>query len=408
MSRGALREVPAVVFGDMALVRPLARAGIPAILASTDRKDLARHSRHVIDFWPLPGLEGSAAADSARLLVQRAAPYLDRYGTRLPLLYGSDESQSFVYAQREPLNAAFALLLQDDTLGEALLDKWRFAALAAARGLLTPRTLTTVEDIARHLDELQPPLLIKPRRKVDWAQMQRLLFAGNGKARTFADADALRADPIYQRHHDALVVQEYIPGGEERLFSFHGFATAESELLAWFCGRKVRTYPRTIGESALIELIERPELAELGRALVARLGLRGPFKIDLVQDTRNDAYYTLEVNARYSLWHYLGAVHGVNLPAIAQRYLTRGARPSGSPRAVPHRRWVSAYRDYKAFRELQASGELSATQWLGSLLERPLIFEAFAWDDPLPAVAWAADFARGALQRRWNRWRATA
>ncbi|MBK8480990.1 MAG: ATP-grasp domain-containing protein [Proteobacteria bacterium] len=399
--------VPAVVFGDMALVRPLALAGIPAILASTDPRDLARHSRHVVDFWPLPGLEGGAAALSARLLVEAAAPYVARYGRRLPVLYGSDESQSFVYAQRERLATGFSLLLQSDGLGEALLDKWRFAALARERGLLTPRTLATAEDLAQHLDDLRPPLLIKPKRKVDWAAMQRELFGGTGKARTFRDAAALRADPIFRRHHDALVVQEYIPGGEARLFSFHGFADAASELLAWFCGRKVRTYPRTIGESALIELVERPALAALGRSLVARLGLCGPFKIDLIQDERSDAYYMLEVNARSSLWHYLGAVHGVNLPAIAHRYLT-GGEPGTAPMAsAPRRRWVSAYRDYKAFRELQASGELSAAQWLRSLAERPLIFEAFAWDDPLPALAWAADFARGRLRRSWDRWRAT-
>jgi predicted ATP-grasp superfamily ATP-dependent carboligase len=162
----------------------------------------------------------------------------------LPLFYGSDESLDFVSRHRRELAPHFSFLLNDERLTAALSDKARFNQLTAEAGIAAPATL----DDTHELDELRPPLLVKPKRKVRWKTLQKALFAGEGKARVFSDADELRADPAFQQYRDDLVVQEYIPGGE--VYSYHAFADAHAGELAGFCGRKDRSLPLVTGGRA--------------------------------------------------------------------------------------------------------------------------------------------------------------
>ena len=83
------------------------------------------------------------------------------------------------------------------------------------------------------------------------------------------------------------------------------------------------------GWSSFLELVHDDDVARLGRHVVSRLGLKGVLKIDLKRDPRDGSLYILEVNARFNLWHYLGAVNGINLPKMVYEYLVRvsGPRP---------------------------------------------------------------------------------
>src|SRR5439155_27213452 len=169
--------------------------------------------------------------------------------------------------------------------------------------------------------KLRPPLVIKPRGKVNWKHLQRDLFDGRGKAKTFHSAAELLSHPAVSAHASELLVQECISDDVTDLLSFHGFADDHGEILAYYCGRKIRTFPAVAGESSFIELTRDPRLEELGFDVVRRLRLRGVFKIDVVREPRDDSLYVLEINARFNSWNYLGAVHGVTLPLMPYRYV---------------------------------------------------------------------------------------
>ena len=70
--------------------------------------------------------------------------------------------------------------------------------------------------------------------------------------------------------------------------------------------------------------------------------LRGVAKLDFKRDDRG-RLHLLEVNPRFNLWHYPGALAGVNLPATVYADLTGRERP---PPAAPHRRvtWLDPLR----------------------------------------------------------------
>ena len=149
-----------------------------------------------------------------------------------------------------------------------------------------------------------------------------------------------------------------------------------------------------MGESAYIELARNDALEALGRDIARRCPLRGPFKMDFKRDPATGRFFLLEINARYTLWHLLGAVNGVNLMRVAYDYLLQGERPAPRRWRTSHR-WVSLELDYPAYRALAATGQLSLVRWLASLALSPKVCNLFSLSDPMP---WLDRYAQRALR----------
>lgn len=390
---------PVVLIGDLTLVRPLGHAGIPVVLVTADPDEPTLRSRYVGASCLVPGFEGTARAETLERLLAIADAAARELGCKLPLFCGSDAHLEVVYGGRRAIEEAFLVLLNDEKLAWALLDKRRFAALCERASLAAPKTADPERPLAEAVAELREPLLVKPRRKGGFRRLRDALFGGTAKARVFATRRELLAHPLVAAHAGELLVQELVETGPEGLLSFHAVADEGGTLLAWFCGKKLRTYPPFGGESAYIETIDAPEVVLAGRDVAAKLGLRGPFKIDFARDARTGELFVLEVNARFSLWHYLGAKSGVNLPAVAYEHLVYGLAPTRPARARPSQRWLHAYRDYHAFCE-ERGARASAASWLRSVAHPRLAFDVFAWDDPKPFFAWAIDHLAKRRKRR--------
>ena len=406
--------LPAVLIGGVNLVRALGLAGIPAIVASSNPEEPAFDSRYCARSVLLPRLEPPEPAVEALLALgdQLAA----EHGRRVPLFYGGDNALELVNGARERLERYFLLLLNDHEVSTALIAKDRFQAFARDRGLPVPRDYAWEGGGAGSLLEAAGPVLVKPSEKFDWhhSTLCEQLFGGDGKARIFDDGAQALADPLVRAYHRQLVFQEYIAGGHEDQWSFHGFADEAGQVLASFTGRKLRTYPAITGESSFIELAHDASLDAVGRDVVRRCPLRGPFKMDFKRDARTGRWYLLEINARCSLWHYLGAANGVNLMRVAYDYLVEGRRPEPARHGTAIR-WLLLGIDRQAYRELAARGELSFGRWIGSILLSRKVYGLFAWRDPAPWLrAWSRRLGQ-ALGRRAGRmtaivrqWRSTA
>jgi len=407
------QRVPVLLLGGVNLVRTLGLAGIPAVVASADPDEPAFASRYCIGHHVLPALDHPHAVDR---LVGIGERLREAAGRRVPLMYGSDDALELIYAHRERLGRHFRFLVTDPAVAGALIAKDRFQALAAERGLPVPGELAWEGDGPGTLAGTAREVLVKPRVKIDWhdSVLHARVFGGDSKARIYANGLEVLADPAVALFRDQLTFQDYIPGGDEALWSFHGFADERGALLASFVGRKIRTDPPLTGESAFIELAHDDGLAALGRDIAARLPLKGAFKMDFKRDPRDGRWYILEINARYNLWHYLGAANGMNLMAVAYGYLLghqrrMPARPSAA------RRWLSLENDWRSFRVLRARGELGFGRWLASIAFSRNVYNLFAWSDPGPWLRfWARRLTRrasrgsGRLIEMVRQWRSTA
>jgi D-aspartate ligase len=323
----------------------------------------------------------------------------DAVGARIPLFYGDDDYLGLIQDYAGELQKHYAVLLNPVSLSRALHSKELFQSLGESRGLPVPARL----DFAV-LDKFHGPVLVKPKMKTDWegSAVYNQLFSHAGKARIFANGLEAFHDPLVRRMAAELQFQEYIPGDDRSLWSFHGFADEKSELVEWFVGRKIRTHPALTGDSTYLELAHDDELAALGREMVRRIGLRGVFKMDFKRHADTGRYYLLEINARFNLWHYLGAANGVNLAQVAYEYLTqRVKRPHVTARTTY--RWLSLKLDLRAYRR----EKLNTLEWLGSLVASPKVYDLWSWSDPLPALADLQQYVPR-LRRKMMRWLSTA
>ena len=395
---------PALLLGGVNLVRALGLARIPVIVAASEPFTPAMASRYSIGRCALPPV---AQRDAVVERLLRVGEILSGgLCTRVPLFYGDDDQLGLVQDYRDALSPYFGFVLPDAALSRALHSKQLFQAFAERRGLPVPRRLEWDE-----LADFDAPVLVKPKQKTHWdsSAVHRQLFQGAGKARVFPAGRALLGDALATTLRDELALQEYIPGDDRTLWSFHGFADEQGELLAWFIGRKIRTYPPLTGDSSYLELAHDAALAALGRELVRRIGLKGVFKMDFKRHAASGRFYLLEVNARFNLWHYLGAKGGVNLAQVAYEYVTRGERCA--PLQPPARyRWLAPRLDYLAYRSLAGRGELSAARWLASLAGARKVYDLFAWTDPMPFlfVLWDEVKHLPRLRHRLMRWLSTA
>ena len=377
-------QVPVVLLGGINLARAFGLGGIPVVVMSPDPDEPAFASRYCCERELIAPLDDAASVLAS---LERVGTRLEeRFGMRVPLVWGNDDFLRFAHAHRERRGRHFRLGMGDRELGEALLDKSRFAELARRHSLPVPATLSWSGAGDNALENFTEPVIVKPQVKFGWEESSLLagLFDGEAKAAIFADGRAARAHPAVARYHADLTFQQYIPGDDRQLRCFDGVCDRESRLLAGYTGRKIRTFPPLVGDSSCVELTREPALEAVASDIARRIGLRGIFNMDFKQDPRDGRYHLLEVNARYNFWLYAGAKNGVNLARVMYDWLLRGVVP-GPLAYGTSVRWVDLRLDYRAFRSLERSGELGLGRWLASIAP-PTIHSVFSWRDPYPWV----------------------
>ena len=365
------RGTLACVMGDIDLLRPLALAGIPcAVVTRPGVPSLYSRAARICLPWE------NFAPDDATLVDALVA--LGEAQRTPPVLFYEEDAQLLLVSRfRDRLARAFRFVIADAGLVEDLLDKARFQALAERHGLPVPA--------ARAFDPaavgpgdlgLRFPVLIKPVTRLD-AWNERF---GLRKALVAENLVALQS--LWPQLRDlglALLAQELVPGAEARIESYHCYIDGRGGIAAEFTGRKLRTYPAHYGHTTALEITDAPDVRAQGRAAVEKLGLTGVAKLDFKRDMQGKLRL-LEINPRFTLWHYAGAVAGVNIPALVYADLLGIPRPA-VVRAKPGVRWCRAWKDLPAAR---AEG-MRATQWLPWFLGCEAKSALF-WDDPMPFV----------------------
>ena len=376
--RVASRRTPACVLGDIDLVRALGLAGVRSTVVAPPGA-ASRYSRHTAS--ALPWVDPFAAPDRVVDLLLRFAETQKQPPT---LFYQDDVSLLLVSRHRERLAGAFRFVAPDAELVEDLVDKARFQQLARRLDLPVPAAvaLHPARDPAPTQLPFDGPFIVKPlmRRPESWTPI-----AGASKALLVDSPDALeRLWPAFARAGVPLLAQELVPGPETAIESYHVYVDAAGVRAAEFTGRKIRTYPTEFGDSSALEISDVPELRDLGRALVARLGIRGVAKLDFKRRA-NGSFALLEVNPRFTLWHHPAAIAGVNIPGLVHADLTGERRATAAPHARPGVQWCKVWTDHAAARALG----VPFLKWLRWAV-RCEAKRAIAWGDPLPLFEAAA------------------
>lgn len=369
------QHAQACVMGDMDLVRPLGLAGISCVVAGAPG-DPVFHSRFIRKELSWEDNEPQA---------ERRVDALIRYGAAQPeppvLFYQSDSQLRLVSRYRDRLNQVFRFIVAGPPLIEILLDKARFQESAERWNLPVPaaRRIHPTGNDPCEID-LPFPVIVKPVEHAEPDAVSWKLVAGSHKALLVETPETLRV--LWPRFVAAdlnLLFQEAVLGPESCIESYHVFVDQTGAVAAEFTGRKIRTLPVVCGLSTAVETTDAADVRVIGREIVQRIDLRGVAKLDFKRSSEGKLYL-LEINPRFNLWHHLGAIAGVNLPALVYGDLTGAPRPIVlSARAGV--RWVSPWADMRAAQE---SG-IPITAWLWWLLHCEAK-SGVAWDDPMPVL----------------------
>ena len=376
-------EPQAWVLGAIDLVHALTLADIP-VVAVADPQDPARYSRATV-----AGLERNPSSPRPEAMVDWLLAAAAEQAEPPVLYYDNDWDLLLVSRHRDRLARGFRFVAAAQGLVEDLVDKARVYVLAARLGLPVPRTVRcSSREMADH--GLRYPLVAKPasRHGSAWSRLV------SGKAAHVSDRAGMTALGERLGGTDLdLLVQEAVPGPESRIESYHVFVDDHDAVAGEVTGRKLRTYPRTYGYSTAITITDDPEVRDLGRRISLTLGLRGVAKLDFKR-APDGGLRLLEVNPRFNLWHYPGALAGVNLPALVHANLLGRPAPGSDAVARGGVTWCSPH-DLKAAR---AEG-LGVREWVRWAIACDAI-SGFAWDDPFPLPRAALWRARNRLRRR--------
>ena len=220
------------------------------------------------------------------------------------------------------------------------------------------------------------PLIVKPLTRLEpWNNV-----FGLRKAIYVENAEALRSLwPQLCSVGLELLAQEFIPGAEGRIESYHCYVDQRGGIAGEFTGRKIRTYPVCYGHTTALEITDADDVRRNGRAIVERLALTGVAKLDFKRDPRGDLRL-LEINPRFNLWHHAGAVAGVNIPALVYADLVGIAATAGH--ACQSRRPLVPDVEGSPGR---ARRRYAAERWLPWALDCEAK-STLSWDDPMPLL----------------------
>jgi predicted ATP-grasp superfamily ATP-dependent carboligase len=378
--------------GDMDLVRPLGLAGIRcAVVAQPGSPPLYSRFARAAIYWENFSKRGEELIEE-----------LIRFGNAQPeppvLFYEEDSQLLLVSRYRERLAQAFRFVIADPVLVENLVDKARFQILAERLQLPVPaaRRIPMIASSAPPDLDLTFPLIIKPlTHDALWDEI--------GCSRKALRVDTPKALRELWPHLIAagmdLLAQEMVPGPESCIESYHVYVDGRGNVVGEFTGRKVRTYPICHGHSTALVITDAIDIAQQGRAMVKKMNLQGVAKFDFKRDPVG-RLHLLEVNPRFNLWHHLGAIAGVNLPALVYADIVGLTRPA-TAHAQAGIRWCRISKDLLAAR---ACG-MSVSAWLRWML-RCEAKATLAWDDPMPFVRSTLSqcFSRHAVPRAPLRW----
>ncbi len=390
MNRPNSTYPPAVVsymsYSGLGIVRSLGRLGVPVYALDPDSKKIGMDSRFCKS-KPCPSIE-SDESKHIDFLIQLS----ESLGQR-PVLFPTGDNTVLCYAKYEQvLKNHFLFTVPQRSTIERLVTK--DALFKTAMELHIPTAATFIPDslseVTNIASQISYPCIIKPMRSNAWHQeaIQKVI-GDNTKVILAQNADELLGAYSKVAPYDSsVVISEVIPGDDSELFYFVFYVSNDHELLGRFSGRKCRVIPIHFGSASFVESVFVEELDRVSMDFLSRLKYRGLGGIEFKRDPRDGKFKLIEFNARYGLWDVLGARCGVDTAYLAYC----DAIGKSVAKKFDYRtgvKWVSIYRDTKAFLAYRREGAITLWSWLRSLWGEKQ-WAVLAWDDvkPFLTAAW--------------------
>jgi D-aspartate ligase len=277
----------------------------------------------------------------------------------------NDISSTFIADHSDSLRQSFLFPNISRDLVYTLCDKKLMFYLCKKLGIPTAETSfpQNRQDILDYLASGSAvfPIMLKG---IDGAALER-----RGKPRmviVHTPEELLeKYDFIEDPANPTLMLQEYIPGGDDSVWMFNGYFNDSSDCLIGFAGRKLRQHPVYTGATSLGILLRNEAVEETTRRFMKAVGYRGVLDIGYRYDARDGQYKALDINPRVGATFRLFLAEN-DLDVVQALYLDLTGQPVPVSLGREGRKWLNENADLISFNDYRRDGKITFWQWIRS------------------------------------------
>ena len=234
---------------------------------------------------------------------------ISKNGNKIYLFTGSDDFLLFLSENHGKLSKYYHPTYETDyNKLLKVISKIGVVGIAFKAGINVPISFTDYNKI----NSFSFPFIVKPEFKktkdIDFVKLGLRAVKVNNLNELEFTCNKIA------RHGSRYIVQEFIPGGDQELYTVACYVDCGT-LKGAACGRKTRQFPPKIGECSYGELINNQELVELSRELVKQANFSGIAQIEFKKF--ESKFYLIEINPRPFSWLELFKLSGLNLAELA-------------------------------------------------------------------------------------------
>ena len=386
--------VPPTWIGGLGAMRSLGKLGV-AVYGPDHRGWLVPNASRYCAGTVRVGIEGRPLGNPAQLVDELIAAGR-QLGAGTILMAGTDEWAVFVAEHADRLSAHFRFPRMPASMVAALASKEGLNRLAEQYGVATPKIAKPAnrDEAAGHARTLRYPVMLKPVVSRPDVTFKAVVDDPGALLTAY---DRMQETPQAPN----VLLQEYIPGGDEDVWMFNGYFDASSQCRAAFTGRKLRQQPAHMGHCSLGVCQQNQAVIDTTVRFLAEVGYRGIVDIGYRFDRRDGQYKILDVNPRLGGAFRL-FVDANGLDVVRAFYLDLTGQPVPTVQARDGRRWLREDSELLSLVQYGRSDGLTVREWWRSLrgVEET---STFSVSDPLPFIASMWHLLAETIRGRWQR-----
>ena len=370
--------------GALGAMRSLGRLGVPMYGVHPTPRPVASFSKYCRKVFALD-LDETPAEES----VGRLRDIARVIGSRPLLLATNDESALFVARNASQLQDGFLFPANPIEVVWSLYNKKAMYLLAKRLSIPTPETVfpESRKDVLEFGERAQFPVMLKASDNIRTARRAgKKMVIARSKEELLGQYHAME-----DGSHPSLMLQEYIPGGDDSVWMLNGYFDEHSECLFSVTAKKIHQTPVYTGMTALGVCLPNPVVESATKTLVRAVGYKGILDIGYRYDARDGLYKLLDINPRLGATFRLFVGHN-GMDVTRAEYLHFTGQPVPVSNMCAGRKWILEDADLVSCIQYYRDGVLSVRKWLGSYRG----IKECAWyaaDDVMPFLRMCSLFA---------------
>jgi D-aspartate ligase len=349
---------PSRAHGPLGITRSLGRLGVPVYNADFDALAPSFFSAYSRGKFHV-----RCSYDAPLKLAETLRACAEAIGQRCILIPTSDDATLFVAEQAGSLRESFIFPERSPELVHSLCSKKLMYFLARKHQVPTPETSFPQcrRDVLEFMERATFPVMLKAIHGSRLAQSTgKKMFIVRTKSELLDTYDRTE-DPTAPN----LMIQEYIPGGDDVVWMFNGYFDRDSECLLSFTGKKIRQCPVHTGATSLGICLENQSVDQVTRRFMREIGYRGILDIGYRFDARDGLYKVLDINPRIgATFRLFVGERGMDVSRALYYDLTGGSVQPDHAHAG--RKWLAEDLDLVSTVDYLRERSITLKQWWSS------------------------------------------